>query len=89
MGTHVDLGPGSVPGTLRSADQLQTNPVIAILDNIPQQGWRGVDVVNYYVDMAVVEQVSESGPAPRNYISQTTAGSRRDFLELHAIQIRK
>src|SRR5437588_8794633 len=39
--------------------------------------------------MAVVEQVSESGPPRGNYVSQPAAGSGRNFLELHAIEVTK
>ena len=82
-----DFSANCVPWALRPADQLQRHPMISVFHHIAQQSGRGVEVVNHYIDVAVVKQVSESRSPGWNHSSQPAARSRRDFLELHPIEV--
>src|SRR5437899_4027892 len=45
-------GSGGVSGALRTADQLQQQPVVAIANDVAQQGGWPVEIVHHYVDVA-------------------------------------
>src|SRR5207245_4783506 len=82
-----DFGANCGPWALRPADQLQRHPMISVLHDIAQQRGCGIEVVNHYIDVAIIEQVPESRSPGCNHSSQSAARSRRDFVELHAIQV--
>src|SRR5882762_9200486 len=97
---HVRPLPGSARGqehlrsdritrTLWAADQLQNNPVVVVLNDVPEQCGCGIDIVRHNVDMAVIEKISESRAASGNDVSQAAAGSGRHFGKLYSIQISK
>src|SRR6266849_5660225 len=53
------LSSDRVAGALGASHQLQRDPVIRILDDVPQQSGRRIDVIENDVDVAVIEQVTE------------------------------
>jgi len=75
--------------TLWAADQFQSNPVVVILDDVAEQCGCGINIVYHNVDMAIIEEISESRAAGRDYASQTAAGRRRHFGKLCSIQVSK
>src|SRR5579859_3140702 len=78
-----------IAGALGTADEFQGQPVVGVLDHVPKQGRRGIHIVEDNVDVAVVEEIAESGAASRNDGGESAACRGRNFLEFCAVEIAK
>src|SRR5579859_4366532 len=78
-----------IAGALGTADEFQGQPVVGVLDHVPKQGRRRVHIVEDNVDVAVVEEIAESGAASRNNGGEAAACGGRNFLEFCAVKIAK
>src|SRR5260370_3575052 len=83
------FGADGIVGALGTADEFQGQPVVGVLDHVPKQGRRRVHIVEDNIDVAVVEEIAESGAASRNDGGEAAAGGGRNFLEFCAVKIAK
>src|SRR5947207_15393223 len=61
--------------------------MIAIFFHVAQQSRRGIDVVDDYINVAIIEQIAEGCASGGNYICQAAAGCGWDFLKSRAVKI--
>src|SRR5437667_1076311 len=66
-GGYKGLRPHRIARAFRATNQSQCYPVVRILDHVTQECWRRIYVVDHYIDVAIIEQVSERGSARRHY----------------------
>jgi hypothetical protein len=59
--------------------------VVGVLDYVAEEGGRGVEVIEDYVDVAAVEEVAEGSASGADDRGQAAARGRRDFGELFAV----
>ena len=57
--------------------------------DIAKKRGSAIDIIQYNVDAAVVEQVAESRATRRENIGQPAAGRGRNFAEFHSVEISK
>src|ERR1017187_1818990 len=88
-GSDKDLRSDRVPWTLRPTHQLERNPVISVVDHIAKQGWRRIYIVDYHIDVPVVEQVSKGCAAGSDPIGQPASGRRWNLPKLGPIAFAK
>lgn len=56
---YIDRGTSSISRTLRSPNQLHFHPMVLVWIHIPQQHGRPDVGIDDYVDLAVVEKITE------------------------------
>src|ERR1019366_1876825 len=81
------LGADPVSRTLRAPHQLECNPVIVVLHHIAKQGGSRVHIVDYDIDVPVIEQVSKSSTAGCNYVSEPASGCWWNLLKHSSIAV--
>src|SRR2546430_11632197 len=67
--------------------QLESDPVIAVANHVAKQRGGRIEVVEDDVDVAVVEEVTESSPARADYGGEAAAGGGRNLLKLCPVEI--
>ena len=72
----------TVARTLRTAGELEGDPVIALPGHVAQQCRRGVKIVDDDVDATVVEEIAEGHAAAGRQLGKTGAFDGRNELEL-------
>src|SRR6266849_9185867 len=77
-----NLGADGVARALGTAHQLERHPVVRVFHDIAQQSRRRIYVVQNHIDVAVVEQITEGGPARGNHDGETAACSGGNSLKL-------
>src|SRR5260370_25557408 len=59
------------------------------MNEVAQKRRLGIEIVQDYTDMAIIEKIAEGRAARWYYVGKTAASRRRDFLEFRSIQIAK
>src|SRR5256712_8247739 len=82
-----DLRTDGIPRTLCSANQFESDPVVAVLYDIPEERGRRIHIIQDNVDAAIVEKVPKSRAPCGYYVGQAASRGRRNFLKLGPIEI--
>src|SRR2546426_1541104 len=82
-----DLRTDGIPRTLCSANQFESDPVVAVLYDIPEERWRRIHIIQDNIDAAIVEKVPKSRAPCGYYVGQAASRGRRNFLKLGPIEI--
>src|SRR5271170_4431576 len=84
---EVDRGTYRIARTLRPADELEFYPVVMIGIHVAKKYRCVIDIVDDHVDLAVVEQIAESGSAADRHDGEAGAFDSGHRLELSVFQI--
>ena len=87
-GCQIDRGTNCIARAFRTADQLQTDPVVVVVIDVAEQHRRVVHAVDDHIDLAVVEEIAECRAAGGNYVGEASALDRgHDFKLLAVIEV--
>src|SRR5579872_4469335 len=87
VGGEKDRRSGRIAWTLWPADELEFHPMIPILDNIAQQAWSRIQIVNHNIDVTVIKQIPESCAAAYRQLSQCAVRICRNVLKMGSVHI--
>src|SRR5947199_10635006 len=82
-----DLRTDGIQRTLCSANQFESDPVVAVLYDIPKERGRRIHIVKRHIDAPIVEKVPKRRTSCGYYVSQAASCGRRNFLKLGPIEI--
>src|SRR5260370_37199688 len=57
------------------------------MNEVAQKRRLGIEIVQDYIDMAIIEKIAEGRAARWYYVGKTATSRRRDFLEFRSVQI--
>jgi hypothetical protein len=84
---EIDGSSHGIPGTVRTADQLKSHPVVFVGIDIAQQYRQIIQLIDHNVHFAVVEKIAEGRAPGFQQKGQPGAFYRRNELELVALEI--
>src|SRR5437879_3000144 len=82
-----DLRTDGIPRTLCSANQFESDPVVAVLYDIPEERGRRIHIIQDNIDVPIVKKVPKRRTPCGYYVSQAASCGRGNFLKLGPIEI--